>query len=207
MYKPYRTFSSEYSLEAEPWKTPDSWTFWHWCQELSGQKLRRWAQVSCDVTCEFSATARHFSRSLPLLTRSPQHGQTREVYRQRLSQMRRWSRLPGCGASVHLQGQRETTRGSLRAPQSRCPRTGKPSLPVSLHSGASLAAQWTRIHRPVQETPAPALLWKDPARLRAATPVHLSCRARVLESGSPCALDPLLCSQRSQGNEKPAHRN
>ena len=146
-------------------------------QELSGQiqVTSKMSSGFLSVTCEFSVIARHFSRSLPLLAISPQLGQTREVFHQCLSQMRKWSRLPDCGASLSTSRVRvKPPHKSFHTPQSRCSRPGNPSLPVSLHYRASLVAQWTRIHLPVQDTRAQSLVREDPTCLRATKPVHHS---------------------------------
>ena len=49
-------------------------------------------------------------------------------------------------------------------------------------TGASLMAQWVRIHLPVQETWVGFLVWEEPTCLRAAKLMHHSCQA--------CALGP-----------------
>ena len=60
--------------------------------------------------------------------------------------------------------------------------------------GASLVAQWLRIHLPMQGTRVQALVREDP-----------TCHgAWALE---PACLEPVLHNKRSHSNEKPAHHN
>ena len=86
-------------------------------------------------------------------------------------------------------------------------------------TGASLVAQWLRIHLPMQGTQVRALVREDPTCLRATKPMRHSYWACALEPTShnywahvpqllkPARLEPVLCNKRSQHNEKPAHHN
>ena len=81
--------------------------------------------------------------------------------------------------------------------------------------GASLVAQWSRIHLPIQETWVWSLIQEDPACHGAAKPVRHNCWACALESGSHncwahvlncwslCTLESILQNKRSPHNEKP----
>ena len=85
--------------------------------------------------------------------------------------------------------------------------------------GASLVAQWLRIHLPMQGTWVWALVWKDPTCCRATKPMRHNYRACALEPAShnywahmpqllkPTCLEPVLHNKRSHRNEKPAHHN
>ena len=85
--------------------------------------------------------------------------------------------------------------------------------------GASLVAQWLRIHLPMQGTWVQALVQEDPTCRRATKPVRHNYWACALEPAShnywahvpkllkPVHLEPVLCNKRSHPNEKPAHRN
>ena len=88
-----------------------------------------------------------------------------------------------------------------------------------LLAGASLVAQWLRIHLPIQGTQFRALVWEDPTCCGATKPVHhnyWACAleptshnywARVLQLLKPAHLEPTLRNKRSHCNEKPVHRN
>ena len=85
--------------------------------------------------------------------------------------------------------------------------------------GASLVAQWLRIHLPVQGTRVQALIQEDPTCRRATKPVCHNYWAWALEPAShnywahvpqllkPAHLEPVLHNKRSHRNEKPAYRN
>ena len=84
---------------------------------------------------------------------------------------------------------------------------------------ASLVAQWSRIHLPMQGTRVPALLREDPTCCRATKPMHHNYWTCALEPAShnywacmpqllkPACLEPVLRNKRSHRNEKPAHHN
>ena len=90
--------------------------------------------------------------------------------------------------------------------------------PKPLH-GASLVAQWLRIHLPMQGTWVQALVWEDPTYRRATKPMHHNYWACALEPVShnywacvpqllkPVCLEPVLRNKRSHRNEKPTHCN
>ena len=85
--------------------------------------------------------------------------------------------------------------------------------------GASLVAQWLRIHLPLQRTRVQALVCEDPTCRGAATPVHHNywdCTlepashnywARVPQLLKPTHLEPVLRNKRSHREEKPTRRN
>ena len=77
---------------------------------------------------------------------------------------------------------------------------------------ASLVAQWSRIHLPMQQTQVPFLVWEDPTCRAATDPVHHDYWACALKPGShkywsPHALELVLCNKRSHHNEKPVHHS
>ena len=85
--------------------------------------------------------------------------------------------------------------------------------------GASLVAQWLRIHLPMQETRVQALVREDPTCRRATKPVrhnYWACAlqpaghnywARVPQLLKPVRLEPVLHNKKSHCSEKPMHRN
>ena len=85
--------------------------------------------------------------------------------------------------------------------------------------GASLVAQWLRIHLPVQGTQVQALVREDPTCHGATKPVHHNYWAWALEPAihncwahkpqllKPTCLEPVLHNKRSHCSEKPVHRN
>ena len=87
--------------------------------------------------------------------------------------------------------------------------------------GASLVAQWLRIHLPMQGTQVWALVREDPTCCGATKPVchnYQACAleparhnnwARVLQLlvAEHGRLEPMLRNKRSHHNEKPVHRN
>ena len=85
--------------------------------------------------------------------------------------------------------------------------------------GASLVAQWLRIHLPMQGTWVWSLVWEDPTCRRATKPMHHNYWACALEPAShnywacvpqllkPARLEPVLLNKRSHCNEKPVHHN
>ena len=78
--------------------------------------------------------------------------------------------------------------------------------------GASLVAQWLRIHLLVQETWVQSPIGEGPTCRGVTKPVHHNLWACALELGSHshwslCALKPMLCNKRSRHSEKPARGN
>ena len=83
--------------------------------------------------------------------------------------------------------------------------------------GASLVAEWLRIHparqgMPCNVGPVRCLVQEDPGCHRATEPGHHNYGAHALEPrscnyGSLHALQPMLCSVRSHLDEKPAHHS
>ena len=98
--------------------------------------------------------------------------------------------------------------------------------------GASLVAQWLRIHLPMQGTQVRALVWEDPTCCGATKPVchnywtwalepmshnywspcdleptHHNYWAHALQLLKPAHLEPMLCNKRSHHNEKLMHHN
>ena len=65
--------------------------------------------------------------------------------------------------------------------------------------GASLVAQWLRIHVAMQGTRVRALVWEDPTCHGATKPVRHNYWA--------CALEAMLCNKRTHHHEKSAHCN
>ena len=84
---------------------------------------------------------------------------------------------------------------------------------------ASLKAQWSRIHLPIQGIQVQSLIREDPTCHGATKLIHHNCRICALEPGShnyrnhepqllkPLHLEPMLSSKRSCCNVKPAHCN
>ena len=58
-------------------------------------------------------------------------------------------------------------------------------------------AQWARIHPPAQGTWVPSLVWEEPTCRRETKPEPTTAKAHALE--------PVLHSKRSHGDEKPEH--
>ena len=75
------------------------------------------------------------------------------------------------------------------------------------HAGASLVAQWLRIHLPRQGTRVWALVREDPTCRRSTKPVSHNYWACVPQLLKPTHLETMLRNKRSHCNEKPAHRN
>ena len=87
------------------------------------------------------------------------------------------------------------------------------------NSGASLVAQWLRIHLPMQGTRVRALVREDPTCRGAARPVshnYWACAlepvthsywARMPQLQKSAHLEPMLRNKRRRCNEKPVHRN
>ena len=71
--------------------------------------------------------------------------------------------------------------------------------------GASLVAQWLRIHLPMQGTRVRAQ--EDPIYRGATKPVCHNYSAHVPQLPKPTHLEPMLRNKRSHCNEKPAHCN
>ena len=63
--------------------------------------------------------------------------------------------------------------------------------------GTSLVVQWLRIHLPTQGTQVWSLVWEDYTCQGATKPVSTT--------SGPCPREPMLCSKRSQYNEKPTY--
>ena len=78
---------------------------------------------------------------------------------------------------------------------------------IKMNEGASLVAQWLRIHLPMQGTRVRALVWEDPTCRRATKPMRHNYWARVPQTTEPAHLEPVLRNKGSYRNEKPAHRN
>ena len=73
--------------------------------------------------------------------------------------------------------------------------------------GASLVAQWLKIHLPMQGTRVRALFQEDATCRGATKPVHHNYWAWVPQLLKPAHLEPVLRNKRSHRNEKPMHRN
>ena len=85
--------------------------------------------------------------------------------------------------------------------------------------GASLVAQWLRIHLPMQGTRVQSLIQEDPTCRGASKSVHHNYWGCGLEPTShnywahapqllkPTHLESVLCNKRGHRNEKPAHPN
>ena len=93
------------------------------------------------------------------------------------------------------------------------------SVTINSHGGASLVAQWLRIHLPMQGTRVRAQIHEDPTCCGATKPVchnywacalepanhnYWACKPQLLK---PVCLEPVLHNKRSHRNEKPAHRS
>ena len=81
-----------------------------------------------------------------------------------------------------------------------------------VNPGASLVAQWWRIHLPLQKTCVQILIQEDPTCLGATTPMHHIYWTWALAPGSykywsPRTLEPTLHNRRSHLNKKPKHWN
>ena len=74
-------------------------------------------------------------------------------------------------------------------------------IPERQGIGASLVAQWLRIHLPMQGTQVPALVWEDPTRRGATKPVRRNYLAYALR-----AHEPQLLSSRATTTEARAPR-
>ena len=72
-----------------------------------------------------------------------------------------------------LRGGEGTTKGQgpCQLPGIRDPGLGDPQQVKESRSGASLVAQWLRIHLPMQGTRVRALVWEDPTCRGATQPV------------------------------------
>ena len=68
-------------------------------------------------------------------------------------------------------------------------------------------AQRMGIHLPKQGIWVRPLVWEDPKSHGAAKPVHHRHWVRVPQLLKPASLEPALHSKKSQGSEKPVHRN
>ena len=66
----------------------------------------------------------------------------------------------------------------------------------------SLVVQWVSICLPMQGTEAHSLVWEDSPCSRATKSIH-NYWAHRLHLPKPAHLEPVLCSKRSQSNEKP----
>ena len=74
-------------------------------------------------------------------------------------------------------------------------------------TGASLVAQWLRIHLPMQGTRVRALVREDPTCCGATKAVHHNYWAHMLQLLKPVHLEPVLRNKRSHRNEKPVHHS
>ena len=138
--------------------------------------------------------------------------------------------IPACGLTV-TQGWSDTPRSGVHPCAIICAGHGRWSFKEHAE-GASLVAQWLRIHLPVQGTGVQSLVWEDPTCHGATKPMCHNYWAHVLETLShnywslctlepvccnywahmpqllkPVCLEPMLRNKRSHRNEKPAHRN
>ena len=124
-----------------------------------------------------------------------------------------WSQDTGCTVS-NSNTHRQTQMG--RGPGLNCLHILYTRISLA---GASLVAQWLRIHLPMQGTPVRALVREDPTCRGATKPVRHNYWAWALEPAShnywacvsqllkPTCLEPVLHNKRSHCNKKPAHRN
>ena len=97
--------------------------------------------------------------------------------------------------------------------------TVKMAITIRTQTGASLVAQWLRIHLPAQGTRVQALVREDPTCRGATKPLCHNGWACALEPEShsywalmrqllkPACLEPVLCSKRDHRGERPVHRS
>ena len=76
---------------------------------------------------------------------------------------------------------------------------------INWFSGASLVAQWLRIHLPMQGTRGRALVQEDPTCRGATKPVRHNYWGRVPQLLKPARIEPVLRNKSSHRNEEPAH--
>ena len=80
------------------------------------------------------------------------------------------------------------------------------NLTYKIVEGASLVAQWLRIHLLMQETQVRALVREDPTCRGATKPASHNYLAHVPQLLKPARLEPVL-HNKSHDSEKPAHCN